>query len=93
MEPIPLPSHIHYELLLQLLERQTMFAVTQKRHQRDQVQQLIITLRKAYSQQKQLEEDCQRSRLDVEYRWSLNSLEAPPNVEKTANISQEPKVS
>ncbi len=93
MEPIPLPSHIHYELLLQLLERQTMFALSQKKHQRDQVQQLIITLRKAYSQQKQLEEDCQRNKLEVEYRWSLNSLETPPNVEKAANIPQEPKVS
>ncbi|MDK2411442.1 DUF5340 family protein, partial [Aphanizomenon sp. 202] len=24
MEPIPLPSPIHYELILQILERQTM---------------------------------------------------------------------
>ena len=91
MEPIPLPSHIHYELLLQLLERQTMFAVSQKPQQREQVHQLIITLRKAYSQQKQLEENCERNRLDVEYRWSLNSLEAPSNTEKTAK-SQDPKV-
>ena len=93
MEPIPLPSHIHYELLLQLLERQTMFAVSQKKYQRDQVHQLIITLRKAYSQQKHLEEDCQRSQLEIEYRWSLNSLEAPPNVEKAVETSQEPKIS
>lgn len=91
MESIPLPSHIHYELLLQLLERQTMFAVSQKTQQREQVHQLIITLRKAYSQQKQLEGNCQRNQLDVEYRWSLNSLEAPPNVEKTAKF-QEPKI-
>lgn len=90
MEPIPLPSHIHYELLLQLLERQTMFAVSQKPQQREQVHQLIITLRKAYSQQKHLEENCERNRLDVEYRWSLNSLEAPATIEKTAK-PQDPK--
>jgi Family of unknown function (DUF5340) len=83
MEPIPLPSHIHYELLLQLLERQTMFAVSQKKPQRDQVQQLIITLRKALAQQKQLEEDCERNRLGVEYRWSLNSVDASPNAGKS----------
>ncbi|MBD2020781.1 DUF5340 domain-containing protein [Leptolyngbya sp. FACHB-36] len=73
MEPIPLPSHIHYELLLQLLERQTMFAVGPKSAMQEQVQQLIITLRKALAQQKQLEENCQRYHRSVEYRWSLNA--------------------
>jgi hypothetical protein len=73
MEPIPLPSHIHYELLLQLLERQTMFAVSNKAVQ-EEIHQLIITLRKALAQQKQLEERCQRSNLPVEYRWSLNKV-------------------
>ncbi len=73
MEPLPLPSHIHYELLLQLLERQTQFAAGQKPVIQDQVQQLIITLRKALSQQKQLEEACQRYQVPVDYRWSLNS--------------------
>jgi hypothetical protein len=90
MEPIPLPSHIHYELLLQLLERQTMFAVGYKGKQREQVQQLIITLRKALSQQKQLESECDRLRLPIEYRWSLNRAEAPPM--ETAILPQEPKV-
>lgn len=80
MEPIPLPSHVHYELLLQLLERQTMFAVKQKSSQRDQVHELIVTLRKALAQQKQLEENCKRAALPIEYRWSLNNLGA----EKTA---------
>jgi len=75
MEPIPLPSHIHYELLLQLLERQTMFAVDAKH--RDQVQQLIIALRKALSQQKHLEGELGRLNIPVEYRWSLNSVEMP----------------
>ena len=72
MAPIPLPSHIHYELLLQLLERQTMFAVGQNSHQRDQVRQLIATLRKAFAQQKRLEDSCHDDRLTIEYRWSLN---------------------
>jgi len=73
MEPIPLPSHIHYELLLQLLERQTMFAVGSKSVMQEQVHQLIITLRKALTQQKQLEDACERSHLTVDYRWSLNA--------------------
>lgn len=72
MEPIPLPSHVHYELLLQLLERQTLFAVKSQSSQREQVQELIITLRKALSQQKHLEENCNRDHLPIEYRWSLN---------------------
>ena len=81
MEPIPLPSHIHYELLLQFLERQTMFALKQRSPQRDQAHELIITLRKALAQQKQLEDSCERSNLPVEYRWSLNDL----NSDKTAS--------
>jgi hypothetical protein len=78
MEPIPLPSHIHYELLLQLLERQTMFAVNAK--QREQVQQLIIALRKALSQQKHLEGELDRLNIPIEYRWSLNSAEMPTDI-------------
>ncbi len=74
MEPLPLPSHIHYELLLQLLERQTMFAASSKPAIQAQVHQLIITLRKALAQQKQLEENCQHQKLAIDYRWSLNSL-------------------
>lgn len=72
MEPIPLPSHIHYELLLQLLERQTILAVEQMPSQREQVRQIIVTLRKALAQQKQLEEWCEKAKLPIEYRWSLN---------------------
>lgn len=71
MEPIPLPSHIHYELVLQLLERQTMFALNRS-PQQEQAQQLIITLRKALAQQKHLEESCLRANLPIDYRWSLN---------------------
>lgn len=92
MEPIPLPSHIHYELLLQLLERQTLFAAGQRSPQHEQVQQLIITLRKALAQQKQLEESCQRGNLPIEYRWSLNSLnpEKVRAAEQLSRVPQEP---
>jgi hypothetical protein len=76
MSAIPVPSHIHYELLLQLLERQSILAVTKKQHH-DQVQQLIITLRKAAVLQRQLEEDLERDGQSVEYHWSLNQIEPP----------------
>ncbi len=80
MEPIPLPSHIHYELLLQLLERQTRFAVGPHSPQREQVNQLIVMLRKALSQQKQLEASCDREKIPVDYRWSLNMpRDVPPD--------------
>ncbi|MDC0834352.1 hypothetical protein CKA32_006542 [Geitlerinema sp. FC II] len=72
MEPIPLPSHIHYELLLQLLERQTIFSVASNSAEREQVDRLIVTLRKALAQQKRLEETCQLKNLPIDYRWSLN---------------------
>lgn len=75
---LPLPSHIHYELLLQLLERQTAKGIHQNpahsSSHREQVQELIGTLRKAFSQQKQLEESCRRSRIPMEYHWSLNEV-------------------
>ncbi|HIK31714.1 MAG TPA: DUF5340 domain-containing protein [Oscillatoriales cyanobacterium M59_W2019_021] len=72
MNPIPLPSHIHYELLLQLLERQTLSAVNQQPDRREQVNQIIITLRKALAQQKQLEASCLQTNVEIEYRWSLH---------------------
>jgi hypothetical protein len=74
MQPIPLPSPIHYELILQLLERQTLSAVNDNPDLRNQVNQLIITLRKAVAQQKQLEESCQFSSVNVDHRWSLNHV-------------------
>lgn len=77
MEPLPLPSHIHYELLLQLLERQTVTATYQNPALREQTRQLIITLRKALAQQKQIEATCQQSNYSIEYRWSLNRDPAP----------------
>jgi hypothetical protein len=87
MESIPLPSHIHYELLLQLLERQSLFAANHYPQQREQIQQLIVTLRKAMAQQKQLEEDCDRLKVPFEYRWSLNTIEMPLEIESLARES------
>ena len=72
MEPIPLPSPIHYELLLQMLERQTISRVSQNPALREQVNQLIITLRKAAAQQKHIEETCKLAQVEVESRWSIN---------------------
>jgi hypothetical protein len=72
MEPIPLPSPIHYELLLQLLEQQTISAVSHNLALREQVNQLIITLRKAAAQQRHLEESCRLAQATFESRWSLN---------------------
>lgn len=71
-ESLPLPSHVHYELLLQLLERQTLFAIYEDPELKYDVNELIITLRKALSQQRKLEEDCDRLGLKIDYRWSLN---------------------
>jgi hypothetical protein len=84
MEPIPLPSHIHYELLLQLLERKTLFATYQKPAMRAQVQQLIVTLRKALAQQKHLETICEQTGMSFEYYWSLNSESA--QAEKSSEL-------
>lgn len=94
MEPIPLPSPIHYELLLQLLERQTLFAVNHNPALRDQVNQLIITLRKAAAQQKHLEETCMRVQMQVESRWSLNHASPEPvsSPEDCLSLPQKPPV-
>lgn len=72
MDSFPLPSQIHYELLLQLLERKAMPAVRQGSEECRQVQELIVTLRKALALQKQIEADCQRKGQPVDYLWSLN---------------------
>ena len=89
MEPIPLPSRIHYELLLQILERQTMMAIKPGSPHYEQVQGLIVTLRKALSQQKQLEEFLQRSNLAVDYRWASN-LKPGESISAQALGSQPP---
>lgn len=76
MEPIPIPARVHYELLLQILEKKTIRAVERNSIQYEQVNQLIVTLRKALAIQKQLEDSCQQACLPVEPRWSLNEIES-----------------
>jgi len=49
-----------------------MATVYQSPDLRRQTQELIITLRKALSQQRQIEETCKLSHLPVEYQWSTN---------------------
>lgn len=72
-ESIPLPSQVHYELLLQLLEQQTAFATYAHPPLKTEVSELIITLRKALSQQRQLEAECARLGIVIDYRWSINN--------------------
>lgn len=81
---LPLPSHIHYELLLQLLERQTAQNIAPDQPQKEQLQNLIRTLRKAFSQQKRLEESCERSRIPIEYHWSLSATDEAKNITQKA---------
>lgn len=94
MKPIPLPSHVHYELLLQLLERKTLMAAEQQPVLKDHVRQLIISLRKAFAQQKQLEDICKQTHVPCEFLWSLNSksvpLEDPIDALSSANQVNEP---
>lgn len=80
MKPIPLPSHIHYELILQMLERQSLWVANHNPVVRDQLKEIIITLRKALSQQKQLEKSCEQSRLPYEYRWAINHVDDKSSV-------------
>ncbi|MFZ4639059.1 MAG: DUF5340 family protein [Nodosilinea sp.] len=71
---VSLPALIHYELLLQLLEQQTMAIAYQNPRFRQPVHELIITVRKALSQQRQLEELCRQANIAVQYKWSINQL-------------------
>ena len=56
---------------------------------RQQVQQLIITLRKALVQQKQLEQACERHKLVYEHHWSLNSIVSKNNGSDTSPPQQQ----
>ncbi len=77
---VPLPSPIHYELLLQLLERQTLASIPPKDTEaREQVQNIIIMLRKALLLQKQFEESCANAKITTSHRWSLNELTYLPS--------------
>lgn len=71
---ISLPSHIHYELLLQLLEQVSLPSLDIHSPAYTQVQGVIVQLRKALSQQKQLEEEWQHKGGEIDYHWSLNQL-------------------
>ena len=75
MKSLPLPSLVHYELLLQLLERKSLAIAYEQPALQNQVQQLILTLRKARAQQKQLEAICDQIRIPFEHYWSLNSVD------------------
>lgn len=93
---IPVPSHIHYELLLQLLERQTLPALRElgtkpsfahlDKSAREKIQTAIIMLRKAMALQKQFEEACEYQGLEISYRWSLNETDLHPNIDSTDNL-------
>ncbi|MGK7921393.1 MAG: DUF5340 domain-containing protein [Trichodesmium sp.] len=74
MEPIPVPSRIHYELLLELLEKKTILAVDYNTTHYQKIKELIATVRKALALQKQLEENCQQANLPIEYHWFINRL-------------------
>jgi Family of unknown function (DUF5340) len=74
MDPLKLPSLVHYELILQVLERQTMIAADRDPIVRERVQQLIVTLRKALSQHKLLEDTCRNQQMNMEHVWALNSV-------------------
>ncbi|WP_299487148.1 DUF5340 domain-containing protein [Acaryochloris sp. IP29b_bin.137] len=77
MGTLPLPSHIHYELLLQILERQTLPSLNPTSSEYSQAQQVVVSLRKALSHQKALEAHCRCSDRQVEHRWSLNDQPIP----------------
>jgi hypothetical protein len=74
MDRIKLPSLVHYELILQVLERQTIMTADRDPIVRERVQQLIVTLRKALTQHKLLEETCGHQQMDIEHVWGLNSV-------------------
>lgn len=74
MDRIKLPSLVHYELILQVLERQATVAADRDPIVRERVQQLIVTLRKALSQHKLLEDVCRHQNMEVEHVWALNSV-------------------
>lgn len=75
---VPLPSHIHYELLLQILERQTLPSLNPGSSEYSQARQVVVSLRKALAYQKTLEDRCNRSDRQIEHRWSLNEHHNTP---------------
>lgn len=90
VEPIPVPSHIHYELLMQLLERQTLPAIpSTNRKSREMIQDAIINLRKAMALQRQFESICDYQAIPVTYRWSLNEAQKDGDIDNAQENDQE----
>ncbi|NJR69077.1 MAG: DUF5340 domain-containing protein [Synechococcales cyanobacterium CRU_2_2] len=82
MSLIPIPSTVHYEVPLQILEQQTLRAISGHPEQRQLAHEMVITLRKVMSLQRRLEESCEQSQIQLEHRWGLE--------EKTFDTSPAP---
>lgn len=82
---VPLPARIHYETLLRILEQQTTPSLSKTPH-RELTHELIMTLRKALSQQRLLETLCEQDHLTLDYRWSVE--QATPLIRPNPNLSQ-----
>lgn len=76
-DKVPVPAHIHYELVLQILERASLPALPPNSSGYQQLHSAVIHLRKALRLQKQFEEEWQSAGGSVEYQWSLNR-DRPP---------------
>ncbi|KKJ01065.1 DUF5340 domain-containing protein [Prochlorothrix hollandica] len=72
--PVPLPSTIHYEVPLRILEQKTMKAIPIRGSQQQLVHELMVTLRKAVAQQKRLEETFEQAGLPIEHHWSVETI-------------------
>ena len=85
MNSLPLPAHIHYELLLQLLEQKS-FPVLQDmaldanlspklKASREYLHSTMVMIRKALVLQKQLEEICEAQGIPISYHWALSETD------------------
>lgn len=90
MDPVALPSHIHYEVILQVLERETSATIPSGSPEQRSLQELTATLRRAFALQKHLEAACQERQWPVDYRWTVTPRAgATPTPEAAAEISPE----
>jgi hypothetical protein len=69
---VPVPSHIHYESLLQILEQTSLTSLPPSSPAYQQLHAAVIHLRKALRLQKQFEEEWQLTGGTVDYQWSVN---------------------
>ncbi len=68
---VPVPAPILYETLLKILEKETLDKIGRDDPKSfDQVQEVIRALRKAFAQQKQLEDQWANQGYVVDHRWS-----------------------